>query len=198
MQAIDPAVLAAAQASPQKVNADKLAELRAMVSKVRDLEAAKNDLETRLKETNIELQEYYFKSLPDLMDQARVPEITIAAEGNYPAVKATALAFYRANIPADWPAEKRAEAFAYLDERGDGDLIKTAVTVQYSREERAEAQQFAAELRRQGLQPTLEENVHWATLTSWLKETVEKHSEIPDLEKIGGMVGRQVRLRDAT
>lgn len=188
-----PAFLATAK--PPEPPADQLATLRNMVAETRDLEAKKADLEEGLKATNIALNTFYRQSLPDLFDAAGINQLTIEKEGNHPAIDAKASAYYKANIPADWPEPQRREAFDYLEANASGDLIKTTVTVFFPREKRDEALTFSRGLAAQGLAPVVGETVPWSTLTAWLKEQVEKHGWVPDLEKIGGTVGRIVKLK---
>ena len=190
-------VLEAMEAAPPSAPAeDKLTRLRGAVAYVRDLEALKADLENRLKETNIELNRQYTKVLPDLFDEVGIERITLPAEGNNPPVEARASNFYRANIAAEWPEDKRTVGFRYLEAQDAGDLIKTVITLPFNREDHAKAKSFAQELRAKGFTPTVAETVQWNTLTSWLKDRVENHKSLPDLEKIGGTVGRIVRLKD--
>ena len=190
-------VLAAARAAPETgPSQDKLERMTEMVAKVRDLEDRKRDLEEQLKATNIELTSYYFKLLPDLFDETGIERITLPADGNHPPVEAKASPFYKANIAADWPEDQRVAGFRYLEDQGAGDLIKTLIVLPFNREDHAAAKEFAAQLRKQGYTPQVSESVMWNTLTSWLKDRVENHKQIPDLEKIGGTVGRVVRLKD--
>jgi soluble cytochrome b562 len=191
---LNPAVLAAIEATPE-TRTTQLKALRDAVAEVRELEKVKADLEERLKATNIELQDFYFKKLVTLLDEAGVTEIILTAEGNMPEVKATAKPFYRANISSDWPDDKRRAAFDWLDQNGHGDLIKTEVNVVFNREQRSDALKFAEEQRQTGKTVIPKENIPWATLTAWLKEMVEKKGIMPPLETIGGTVGRVVALK---
>lgn len=193
----NPMVRAAAQAQPVVVSEDRLRTLRDAVAKVRDLELTKKSQEEGLKATNVELQEQYFKKLPDLMDQVGVPKITLAAEGNMPAVVAEAKPYYHAVISSEWPEEARAKAFKLLEDGGHGDLIRTEVVISFARESHNEAIEFAQQMSKEGLNVTVNQNVHWATLTAWLKEMVEKHRFAPTLEileTIGATIGRVVKL----
>ena len=153
-------------------------------------------LEERLKATNIALEAQYYRELPDLMDAAGIALVELPPEGNYPAVVAKAGPFYRANIAADWPPEKRAAAFKWLDDNGHGDLIKTTVSVPFSRDQRDEAKELKEKLEAEGLPTVVGESIPWATLTAWLKEMVEKHSatDLP-LETLGATVGRVVTIK---
>ena len=192
---VDPALLAEMN-TPSKVEDDRLLSLRAAVAIVRDMEADKADLEARLKATNIALQVQYFKTLPDLMDSIGVSKLVLQPEGNHPAVTAEAKPFYRANISAEWPPEQQAKGFAYLTEEGAGDLIKTQVTVSFNRDAREDALKFAEAVNQNFAGAVqVKESVPWATLTSWLKEQVEKFGRVPELEPIGGQVGRIVKLK---
>jgi hypothetical protein len=177
-------------------SADRLQRLRDAVSGARAMESEKADLEARLKETNIALYNLYMKDLPDLFDEVGVDSISLPPEGNYPGVIATASPYYRANISAEWDHTKRTEGFAYLEGMDAKDLIKTIVTVPFNREDRARAQELVMKLQAMGYLPIVAESVHNMTLTAWLKEQVEVKHKLPDLDKIGGTVGRIVKLKD--
>jgi len=190
------ALLAAAAERPEALpSEDRLLALRAKVAEARDLEQDKADLEQRLKDTNIALQKLYFKDLPDMFDELGIPLIELAPEGNHPGVKAKAEPYYRANIAADWDEPRRQAAFGYLVDSGNGDLIKTEVITNFPRGAHQEAMAFADSARDNGLSVTIKESIPHSTLTSWLKESVEKHGIVPPLETIGATVGRVVKLK---
>jgi hypothetical protein len=127
------AVLQAAAARPYQPEPPSLDGLRNLASRARSLEQEKADLEERLKATNKELNELYFRTLPDVMDEAGVGSIALPADGNNPPVELKAQPYYAANIAAGWPPERRQAAFDWLDQHGHGDLIKTEVTVRFDR-----------------------------------------------------------------
>ena len=197
-QAPNAAVMAAIQSNKPEPPKDKLDALRKMVGEARDKEALKADLESRLKETNIRLQELYHKDLPDLLDQVGVPSISLAAEGNLPAVTAKAEPYYRANIAAEWEPDRKQAAFSLLDSLESGDIIKSDVTVQFSRGQREQTLALTEQLKTLGFSPIVKDQVPWATLTSWLKEQVERHDvtfTAQQLETLGATIGRIVRLK---
>lgn len=194
---IDPSILALARAAgPTKVSDDKLLQLKEMVSEARGLEADKERYEEQIHEINKRLNALYYTDLPELMDSTGVPSIVIGAEGNHPAVEAKASNFYRANIAADWEPEKRQEAFNYLDELGSGDLIKTAVTVFFPRDSRRKTLDFIETVKKLGFAPIVRMEVHHKTLTVWLQEQVEKYHRVPNVDIIGGVIGRVVKLKE--
>ncbi len=141
------------------------------------------------------------------MEKIGVPSITIEAEGNYPAFTAERNPFFAANIAADWPPEKRDEAFAYIESLGYGELIKTFVSFAFPRELQPAVSSFLKVIKSLTLvatvkvggkkrrlkykvpTPTIERTIAHGTLTKWLREQVEDEAKMPDLEKIGGFVG---------
>ena len=175
---------------------DKLQALRDQAEIYRNLVAEKTDLAERLTDTNKALNELEFKTLPDMMDELGIPRIDIEAEGNHPAIKIEAKPYYRANIAASWPEDKRQEAFGWLTDHGSGDLIKTSVTTAFPREDRDKAIEFARDLESKGLLPVVKEAVASQTLTAWLKEQVEKHSSTPPLDVFGATVGRRAIIKE--
>jgi hypothetical protein len=178
-------------------SADKVDRLREKVREAHDLELLISDLEERLKAAKKDLQHIQHKELPDLMDEARVTSLTVAASGNGRPFMAMLSPFYSANIAAGWDEGRKQVAFQYLTEQGAGDLIKTKVEIDMPREKREEALQLAESLSEDGLPVSLKEGVHAQTLTAWLREQVEQNQTLPDLEKIGGVVGRVVKIKVA-
>jgi hypothetical protein len=191
-----PAFLAEVSGTDIPLSQDKLTELRNEVVRAKKLALQIADLEEQLADANKELNELQQKTLPDLFMEIGIDEIAVPAEGNMPAFKATCSPFYAAGIPVKWDAVKRQEAFAYLTELGAGDLIKTELNIKFGRDHRNEAVELAKELHDKGLTPDMKEAVHSATLTAWLREMVEINGFTPDLEKIGGTVGRVVKIKE--
>lgn len=176
-------------------SADKLEKLRRKVADARDLELMIGDLEDRLKAAKKTLQDLIHKQLPDLMDEAGVTSLTVAAEGNAKPFVADLKPYYAANIAAGWEEGRRQVAFEYLTELGAGDLIKTKVEIDMPREQREDALKLAESLSSDGLPVSVKESVHAQTLTAWLREQVEENQFLPDLEKIGATVGRVVKVK---
>lgn len=174
--------------------ADKLDLLRGKCSEARDLEAEIEDVELRLADLKSSLASALSKTLPDMMTEIGVPSMQLAAQGNLQAVELKLTPFYSAGIAAKWPQEKKEIAYKYLDETGNGDLIKTELSLTFPREKRAEALKIVAMLKKEGLNPEVSESVNGSTLTAWLKEKTEDKEHV-DLEKIGGYVGRTVKMK---
>jgi hypothetical protein len=175
---------------------DKLDALRAECERLRDDVMEIEDLTTRLETATARRQKRVAETIPGLMDEARVPSITLAAAGNLPSVTVSVRPYYRANIAADWEPEKRKVAFDWLDANGCGDLIKTSVSARFAREDRARALEVVAMLREAGVSDVeVDQAVAWATLTSWLKKRHEDSLPLPPLDVIGGTVGRVAEIK---
>lgn len=181
------------------VSTDKLTRIVERVRAARDLEALVNDLTERLREAQASLSRIYREELPGLFDEAGTSVVGLPAEGNAPAYEARLKPYYSANIAASWPQEKRKEAFAFLESRGSGDLIKTNLSLAFRREDRDEAKELAKLLQQEvNAEVQVNEAVHTSTLKAWLKEQVE-NGEIfspEELAAIGGDIGRVVTLKE--
>jgi hypothetical protein len=174
---------------------DKLDALRSKAVEVREVEANIEAFENHLARMKEKRTKLLREELPQLMDEARVPSITLEAEGNYPSFKLSVKAFYSANVSMKWEEERRKQAYAWLEANGAGDLIKTTVEVAFPREERAEAVRIASMLMElDSAHVTIDERIHPATLTAWLKESVEAGDDMPPLDLIGGTVARVVKI----
>jgi hypothetical protein len=176
-------------------NEASLETVRAKAREARALEAQIEDYEERISQCKIALIKIKMTDLPDLMSAIGIDNIGINAEGNMPAFDAKLKPFYQASIPAKATEEERSKAFAYLENNNAADLIKTVVTVSFSKEQRAEVAGFVEKIPA-SLECEVKASVHAATLVKWLRETVEKTKSIPDLEPINGFVGRTVELKD--
>src|SRR5215207_4904871 len=160
---------------------DKLDRLKAMGVKVMEVTQEITTLEKQLGEKRSLFKRLVTEEMPALFDETGVDRIGIP-EYNVDLVMSN---YYHANIATSWPQERREEAFAYLEEKGAGDIIKVDVAVRFGRKELTEAKMLAEHLKvKFGYLPTVEKEVPWNTLTSWLREDIE-HGRMPDLDKIG-------------
>lgn len=175
---------------------DATTKLRRAVIRARDIQQEVADLEVQLAAKKEALKTMFRDELPDLMDSIGSRSIELAGEGNQPPFIAKLVPYYYANIAADWPDEKKKAAFDWLTVNGHGDLIKTNVAIPFKREDRLKAlalvEKLVAEMK---LSPTVKEEVHFMTLTAWLREQVEEYETIPPLDLFGGDVGRVVQIK---
>jgi hypothetical protein len=184
--------------SPQ----DKLDQLREACRAGRDDILELEDLEGQVAAVKARIQVRIRETIPELLVLAKVPAITLEAEGNHPAYEIKLKDFYRAGISAEWEPEKQQAAFDALADLDSGDLIKTTVTLRFGRDDREKALLVVALLRdQQGLAVgenfEIKQAVHQATLTKWLRERLQHKPPlpVPPLDVIGGDVGRVAEIK---
>jgi hypothetical protein len=182
-------------AATMKPSEDKVDRLRIKAIEARDLDFEISSLEEKLEDLKHTRTVMLTEELPLMMDEVKFTSITLEATGNLPAVKLSLKPYYSANISVKWDDEKRAVAFKWLDDHAAGDLIKTTVEVAFSKEERHKALAVVKLLKAKGIDADVNEKVHPATLTAWVKESVE-HGEMLPLDVIGATVGRVVKIED--
>lgn len=186
-------IRAAAAGAPSRD--DQLSELRDKAREVRDLGQTIADNEQLVAEMRGRHGRLLREVLPEMMDAAGVASLELQPEGNSPGLSFKLQPFFSAGIAASWPADKKAAALDYLTSIGHGDLIKTFVTLSFPREERDAALAVAAEMRSRDVDVEVDESVHASTLKAWLREMVDS-GDMPDLDKIGGSVGRHVVIKE--
>lgn len=170
-------------------------QLQLITHKLLDAQMKENtarSYEKKAAEVKAEANKIYYDVLPDLMMMAgaNVIQLPFPMRG-----EAKLTPYYRANIAADWPEEKREAAFSYIMNVAP-ELVKIELTIQFARGESKQALQLAKELTAKGLSPTLRKVVPHQSLTAWLKERVEDHWDMPKLDLIGGNVGQVVKLKE--
>jgi hypothetical protein len=190
-------LLDAVEEAPPEPPKDRLERLRRACVALRDAEALVSDLKERLEAATSELNALKTETVPGLMLECGTSQFVLDPEGNYPPIEIKTRDDIRASIAASWPEDRRRAAFAYLDESGAGDLIKTDIVVRFPREMRVAALELGRELNERGLEIDIKESVHHGTLSSWLKEVVKAGAMIP-LDVIGGYVGKTAVVRDLT
>lgn len=191
-----------------KPSSDKLDAIRSKARQARNIEFQIKNLEDQIKEQKVLLFDIYSNQLPDMMLAAGVDTIGIPKEGNYLGWDYNLETFYRANIAAKWPHEKREAAFNYIKSMGAEDLIKTEVVVYFPKGGAKLAQKLVSHIKKIKMKPPkgkkvapkiraeLSRSIPHGSLSAWLKELVEKRHKVPsasDLEKIGGAIGRIVK-----
>ena len=174
---------------------DLLARIKSAAQSMRDAKLEIQNIEERLAQAKERYRTLERQELPDLMAEAGMPKMTIAAEGNLPAFEIKVKPFARANIAANWPEEKRQAAFDWLESNGHGDLIKTCITIDIPKEQHADAVDLLQKLQTMGYRPNAEETVHFMTLSKWLKECIGKGLIVP-LDIVGGEVGMECSIKE--
>jgi hypothetical protein len=175
------------------VTEDMLDRIKELATQAKTQEMAVTQLTNALAEAKRLLDKTLTRDLPELMDSAGIPSITVSHLGWTFTVSVKT--FYSASIGAKWDEERRKAAFKWLEDHGHGSLIKTEVAVQFPRDDRDMVTPFIGQLDDMGYTYMLKEGVHSGTLTAWLKEMASS-GQIPPLDVIGGYIERQATIKD--
>lgn len=181
------------EAAPQ--SKDKLARVRTVMRELRDLSFENERMEEAIKENNKKIYDLERVQLVELFMMAGIDHLGLPAEGNMPAYDAVLKPYYKAVIASSWEQDKKDEAFAALEKIKAGDLIKTIITVKLPLKSQKLTQRVLKALKLLKVPFSLERNVPWTTLTSFVKERMEKQKPLPPLSVIGADVGQIVELK---
>jgi hypothetical protein len=198
MNDIPAAVLADAAGAPL-APPDRLEQVRAELAAQRDDLKELADLEIRRQDVKARLEKRRFDILPALLMAAGTDQVGLPAAGNLPAYDARLKPYYRANIAAEWPEEKREAAFDLLEAKHGGDIIKCQVIVEFNREQLDAAYRLASHLEHDwGYRPAVRRTVQWNTITAWFREQVESHRGFTgaEMDALGATHGHQVELKE--
>ena len=123
--------------------------------------------------------------LPEALEALNLQNFTLK-DGSEISVKPV----YAASIPKD----RRTEAYDWLREQGDGDIIKNNVTVTFGKGEDQDAQAFMLMCGDQGFTPQQQEKIEPMTLKAWFREQVESGHAIP-LDLFGGFISQRAIIK---
>ena len=200
---LDAELAAALEAEPPLPSEDALTRLRAMADRVLLIDAQIAELEERLKVRKVARYELLTRDMVELMDDPSIQTEAIEVQGRRFEVADT----YHASIKADAP--DRDEAYAWLEDREAGDLIKYTVTATFGRDSQEQVEALETYVRQRYQDATVEvkREVPWARLTAWVKEQVlaaraeaatSQSAAIPlslPLALLGATIGRVVELK---
>ena len=194
--------------SPPK---DKLDALTDKMRETRDIKFDLQDLEEKMKEKKARLNQLIHKELPDGMAEVAQTGLRLPQEGNYPPFEFKLKPFYKANIDNESPVSL--QAYQWLENHGEGDIIKRTITAPLGRESGQIAEQIAQFLEQIDVPYEMKFGVPWNTLTSWLKERhkqyikqqqtdvrkipYEDRIEMPPLDLFGAVIGQYVDIKES-
>jgi hypothetical protein len=170
---------------------DKLDKATEALTTLRDKEIEVAELEERLKLLREDINLIKSKTLVDIFDEAKIDFLGLSAEGNKPPYEVEIVDYYHANIKE----ENQPQAYAYLEKRGQGDLIKSEYKIAFGLRESKQAERFARSLEKAGIDYSLKQGVPWNTLTSWFRADYKKKPLTPKvMELLGASVGRTAKV----
>lgn len=159
-----------ADGSFEGVDPDKLEGLSRLVTLSRRQQRSIEGLETQLKDARAALTKTLETDIPDLMSELGFRELTLD-DGS----KLSVITQYFAGITQ----AHQDEAFAWLEENGHGDVIKTNVAVKYGRGQDELAKQAVDMLLTLGVSPTTKRGVHPQTLKALVRDLTESGLRVP-------------------
>jgi hypothetical protein len=167
------------------VKDDDLSKVASLVRQQLQLELAVLEIEENLKRTKRNLEEISGQLLPAALGEYGLSELTMA-DGSKLSVQTV--------VSASISKERQPDAHDWLRDHGHGDLIKNTVSVTFGRGQDETAKDIVRVLQSNGLDPEQKEAVHPSTLKAFVKEQIEKGSEIPS-ETFGIFIGQKTVIK---
>tara|TARA_R100000306_G_C4370131_1_gene139563 strand:- start:948 stop:1541 length:594 start_codon:yes stop_codon:yes gene_type:complete len=172
------------------------------VNKARKLENEIVGLEELIAQKKGELRVLAEESLPDLMQQFNIRQLTLA-DGTKIEVKL----FISASIPSQGSIDKakddnqrealqllQSQCFSWLRENGGEDLIKNNVEVRFGRDEDDACNKFTKNLQKSNVLYKRKVEVHPQSLNGFFKERLGEGKEVP-MEMFRVFTGRRALIR---
>lgn len=182
-------------AEPDPVAGDKLEAVLKVADELVVCESVVAALEKQLETTKSRLNTLKHKTLPDAMDAAGTDRIGLPERG----VDVVLKPWFDGSLPSVDKPRERQTAIDWLVENEHSDLLKTTVTVLFSKgEHNLAVSTFEAikdYISGQGLSNIVgkKEDIHFMTYRAWLKEQTEQGVVLP-LDKLNATVGRVAKI----
>ena len=154
------------------MSVDLTRRIRALADKLRQLRSDKAKAEAQLTTLNSDIHKIETQSLPLLLQQASLTAMEFD-EGSWN-IKLTSI------IQASIPKEQKNDAFNWLEAHGYGGIIKSELSVAFSKEELKKAQTLAKQLAGKGFAVEFDRSVHTGTLKAWVRERLRKGEDVPN------------------
>tara|TARA_R100001377_G_C3170709_1_gene102978 strand:+ start:393 stop:947 length:555 start_codon:yes stop_codon:yes gene_type:complete len=148
---------------------------------VRKKITAREEEVKKLKEQEFTLEN---ESIPTLLDEIGMKAVTLSS-GSKVEIKED----YYAHISE----ENKAEAHEWLRKNGFDDIIKNDIICRFGRGQEAVATNLLNKLTEAGDNPIQKSEIHWSTLRAFVKEQIQKGSDIPQ-DKFGVYVTNKVKI----
>ena len=166
-----------------------LHQLHENAEKLLNIELMIETLENELKAAKGELQKLRTVTMPTLMVQAEMSEMT------YRNHKLVLKDFISGSLPKD--PEKRGKAIAYLESHDGAGIIQTEVLIRFPKSQYNKAIDLHNELTARGLPSVAETGVHAQTYCKYARDRLENGQPI-DTEALGLFVGKVVDVKEVS
>lgn len=155
---------------------DKLERLKWLTEQMSESLDEVSDLTTRLKNAKEDLRRFQEDIVPEAMRETG-QDLLKLPNGQYLSLED--------EIKARIPKAAEEEAYAYLEDIGEGGMLKRRIVCEFRRDQEAEALAALEALRHAGFHQAVLEKTHaWNTLQSWVEKQLEAGSALP-LELFG-------------
>lgn len=167
-----------------------MAQIHQRTAELARLELRVLDKKRELKELEDDRNTLARQTLPALFDHLHTDRIGVPGQKADVVLKN----HLHAAILRDWDEEQRAAAFAELERLGGDDLLRCTVSVSFEKKEFELAAEFVRYIstwnRMGGRRVTIDKEVHWKTLTSFVRKLREKLVPM-DLKALGASLTRE-------
>ena len=154
----------------QVFDLDNSKALADQVLKLKNLEDAILATEEQLKDLKKQSDKLSQEVIPTMMQEMNLSTLKLN-DGSAVEVKPVVFA----SIPAD----KKDDAYQWLQNNGLGDIIKNEIIVAFGTKENAKAQQYANLAQGQGFEPSQKLKVEPSTLRAMVRERIESGLDVP-------------------
>lgn len=155
--------------------------------RARDLEEAKQDIESQLSMINKQLQSIKEVEIPELMAEIGMESFSLS-DGTTIKTKE----FVRGSLPKD--PIKREKALSWLEANGGEGLIKNDVSMSFDKSEHNRALDIAQTLRDQGFDVAVQSGVNHMTLAAFARERLANGEDLP-LDDLGLYAGKRAEFK---
>lgn len=162
-----------------------LKSVQELAEKATNLDNKIKLLENDLKQAKKEHLQIIDNDLPSMMTEVGMSKFTMH-DGSE--VKITDV--YSGHIKSD----NQQEAFNWLRENGHADIIKNAVSINFSMGQDENSSRFVKFCKDNGYEPTQKMGVHPMTLKAFIKERVEAGDSFP-MQTFGAFVGQKAIIK---
>lgn len=153
-------------------SSDQLGELSKLADELHDAEATVAQLEAKLASAKADVVRISEEEIPELMAEIGMDEFKTSTGLS---IKLDRKVF------AKIPKYRMGEAVDWLDEHGEGGMVKRNVVVGFNRDQEEAATELAASLSEQYPAGVSQDySVHASTLKAWAKRKIEAGEEIPE------------------
>lgn len=158
-----------------------------LAEEISDLERMKGDLEDELKDINGRLNTLKSQEIPEMFAELGISEFKLQDGTSLKVHDVVA-----GSLPKD--EKRRNEALRWLEDNEASDLIKTNVSMAFSKNEHNMALDLVARLRDEGYEVDCNSGVHAQTLAAFARERLANGDELP-LELLGLYVGKTTKVK---